>query len=206
MSNEPKLIGNFRLAFPSLFKPTPKSKDHPEKLAYQATMVFQAGDPALMDLRKMIKAAIVEKWGEDKVKWPPVLRSLDIKTFLSMTGKDGFPLRDGATVNWAGAGPGTVVVKASANADYPPKVVDQKKDDIIDKSKILSGMVCRAVVKAFAYDRPDSKGVSFSLNIVQLVKDDGVRFGGGDNSQYLDQLGAIEGGEDDPKNYQDDDL
>ena len=206
MTTEPKLTGNFRLAFPSIFKPTPKSKDSPDKLAYQATMVFAANDPALLDLRKMVKAAIVEKWGEDKAKWPPTLRALDLKSYLSLTGKDGFPLRDGSTVNWAGAGPGTVVVKATANPDYPPKVVDQRKDDILDKSKILSGMICRAVVRPFAYDRPDSKGVSFGLNIIQLVKDDGVRFGGGDNSSYMDQLTPIEGGEDDPNNYQNDDL
>ena len=206
MTTEPKLTGNFRLAFPSIFKPTPKNKDFPDKLAYQATMVFAANDPALLDLRKMVKAAIVEKWGEDKAKWPPTLRALDLKSYLSLTGKDGFPLRDGSTVNWAGAGPGTVVVKATANPDYPPKVVDQRKDDILDKSKILSGMICRAVVRPFAYDRPDSKGVSFGLNIIQLVKDDGVRFGGGDNSSYMDQLAPIEGGEDDPNNYQNDDL
>lgn len=206
MTTEPKLTGNFRLAFPSIFKPTPKSKDFPDKLAYQATMVFAANDPALLDLRKMVKAAIVEKWGEDKAKWPPTLRALDLKSYLSLTGKDGFPLRDGSTVNWAGAGPGTVVVKATANPDYPPKVVDQRKDDILDKSKILSGMICRAVIRPFAYDRPDSKGVSFGLNIIQLVKDDGVRFGGGDNSSYMDQLAPIEGGEDDPNNYQNDDL
>lgn len=206
MTTEPKLTGNFRLAFPSIFKPTPKSKDFPDKLAYQATMVFAANDPALLDLRKMVKAAIVEKWGEDKAKWPPTLRALDLKSYLSLTGKDGFPLRDGSTVNWAGAGPGTVVVKATANPDYPPKVVDQRKDDILDKSKILSGMICRAVIRPFAYDRPDSKGVSFGLNIIQLVKDDGVRFGGGDNSSYMDQLAPIEGGEDDPNTYQNDDL
>ena len=31
---------NFRLAFPSVFKPVAKSKDRPDVLAFQATMVF----------------------------------------------------------------------------------------------------------------------------------------------------------------------
>ena len=213
MANEKIVTGPFRLAFPTLFEP--RAFTDGSKPKYSIVMLFpkngesllpKIGGPGIMELRKLAMAAVKEKWGEDKAKWPPTLRALDLKSYLSLTGKDGFPLRDGSTVNWAGAGPGTVVVKATANPDYPPKVVDQRKDDILDKSKILSGMICRAVIRPFAYDRPDSKGVSFGLNIIQLVKDDGVRFGGGDNSSYMDQLAPIEGGEDDPNNYQNDDL
>ena len=195
------LTGNFRISYPTLFKPRPRSAQTPDKLGFQSTMVFDADDPAVMEIRKLIKAAIVGQWSEDKAKWPATLRAIDMKTYVSLTGKDGWPIRDGATNN---AGAGMVTIKASSTEAYPPMVVDQRKQEILDESAIRAGMICRAVVCAWAYDRPDSKGVSLTLKIVQLVKDDGVRYGGADNRQAMDMLSAIEDGSDDPNNYGDD--
>ena len=205
---EDLVTGPFRLAFPSLFKPTSKSKNNPDKLAYQATMVFKSDDPFVKEIRKLIKQAMVLKWGEDKAKWPAALREMNLGTHLSAANKDGFPIRDGRLVDWNGAGPGTVFIKATSNPDYPPKVVNQNKDDILDKSAIMSGMICRAVIYAYGFSN-ESQGVTFGLRIIQLVKDDGARFAGGDNSgamDKLDKLPGAEAGADDPSSYQDDDL
>ena len=44
---------------------------------------------------------------------------------------------------------------------------------------MFGGLICRAQITAFAYDSNGSKGVSFGLSNVQVLKDDGVCYGGG---------------------------
>lgn len=195
----------FRISYPNLFTPVPRSKDTPDKLLYSATAIFSATDHGLVELRRLAKRAIEGLWTSDKAKWPPLLAALDLKNYLSLTGKDGWPLRDGASQKGAGYGPGTVSVKMTANVDFKPLVVDQHTHDVLDKTKLQSGMICRAVVQACAYRLPSSSGVKFSLRVVQIVKDDGVRFGGGgDNSAARALLTPVETGEDDPNNYGED--
>ena len=199
------VTGNFRISYPSLFTPRYRvahtvAVPNPPK-GFQATMIFDANDPAVLEIRKLLKAAIVGQWSEDKAKWPATLRAINMKTYASLTGKDGWPIRDGSTVS---SGPGTVSIKASSTEAYPPMVVDQRKQELLTEDSIRPGMICRAVVCAWAYDRADSKGVSLTLKVVQLVKDDGVRFGGADNSQAAAMLGTVEDGSDNPNNYPDD--
>lgn len=206
-AGESLLTGNFRGSYLNVFTSVYRDPKKPENgKIFQATAVFAADDPFLLELRKAAKAAIVGMWGPEKAKWPPFLAAVDLKNYLTLTGKDGWPLRDGASQKGTGYGPGTVTVKFSCNENYPPKVVNQKKDDVLDKSLVQPGMIYRAVVQPVAYQHDQGAGVKFSLQILQIVKDDGVRFGGGDNSKALELLGALEGGEDDPNNYQNDDL
>lgn len=64
----------------------------------------------------------------------------------------------------------------TARNKKPVRCVDgssEPKD--IDKALIVGGVKVKALVAPYLH----SKGLAFSLNIVQLIKDDGVRFGGG---------------------------
>lgn len=198
---------NFRISYPNVFTPAPRQKDKPDELAYQLTAIFQANDPFLMELRKLCKEALIGTFGEDKAKWPGVLSMIQLKDYLSLTGKDGWPLRDGQAVKSQGAGPGTVVVKMTANTDYKPKVVDQNLNDILDKEKIKGGMICRAVIQCVGYDNGGDKGQGVKITpiIVQLVKDDGTRFSAGvDTTAAMSHLTTIEDSSDNPDNYGDD--
>jgi len=172
----------FRLAFPQVF--APKAAVQGGKESYSITMLFpKEGNlmsaipgAGVMEIRKLLHDAVKEKWGEDKNKWPAQYKSLDFKTYLSPTGKDGWPLRDGDEVKWDGFA-GNVFIRASSN--FAPGFVDQKRQPIINPANIFGGLICRAQVNAFAYDTAGNKGVSLGVQNFQVLKDDGTAFSGG---------------------------
>ena len=183
MANEKIVTGPFRLAFPRVFEPSAAVKGGKEK--YSIMMLFpkdgesllpKIGGPGIMELRKLAMAAVKEKWGEDKAKWPSNLRNISFADYVSPNGKDGFPVRDGDDAEWEGF-EGHWYLKASS--DNQPGMVDAKVNPILDKAEVFGGLICRAQITAFAYDSNGSKGVSFGLSNVQVLKDDGVCYGGG---------------------------
>ena len=183
MANEKIVTGPFRLAFPRVFEPSAAVKGGKEK--YSIMMLFpkdgesllpKIGGPGIKELRKLAMAAVKEKWGEDKAKWPANLRNISFADYVSPNGKDGFPVRDGDDAEWEGF-EGHWYIKASS--DNRPGLVDAKVNPILDKAEVFGGLICRAQITAFAYDSNGSKGVSFGLSNVQVLKDDGVCYGGG---------------------------
>ena len=74
----------FRLAFPEVFEA--KTAVEGGKARFSITMLFPKDGSALipaipgdgiLELRKLAFAAVKEKWGDDKSKWPANLRTLD---------------------------------------------------------------------------------------------------------------------------------
>ena len=172
----------FRLAFPEVFEA--KASTEGGRPKYSITMIFPTNGQKLipslpgegiMDLRKLLFEAVKEKWGEDKAKWPPSLRALDFKNYVSATGKDGWPIRDGNTVEWDGFSEGLF---ARASSQFQPGLVDNKLQPILDRSRVFGGLICRAQINAYAFDTNGNRGVTFGLNNLQVLKDDGVIFGG----------------------------
>ena len=72
------------------------------------------------------------------------------------------------------------VVSAKAKADYPPKVVDENKEEILDRSTFQSGDYARCVLELSAFTNKKLRRpvVSVKLLVVQKTGD-GERFGGG---------------------------
>ncbi len=156
----------FRLSFPSLFEPK-AGPGAGAKEKYRLVMLFDKKED-LRALKKLAFDAIVSKWGSDKAKWPANLRTINLTTFLTVSGKDGWPFRDGDAQNYDGY-PGMVSVPASS--EVRPIVVDQKLKPVLDKSDVYPGCYCRASINAFAWDNSGNRGVSFGLLGVQKVKD-----------------------------------
>lgn len=180
MATESIITSAFRLAFPEVFEPKANESG---KEKYSITMLFPKDGSNLipsmpgngiMDIRKLALAAIKDKWGEDKSKWPAGLRG-DLKTYVSATGKDGWPVRDGDEVEWDGFH-GMFFVRASSQ--FQPGLVDAKLRAIIDRGAIYGGLICRAQVNAYAYEMSGNRGVTFGLNNLQVLKDDGTMFSG----------------------------
>ena len=206
MATEAIITLPFRLAFPEVFEPKAGAEGGKEK--YSITMLFPADGSALipsmpgdglMELRKLAKAAIEEKWGTDKAKWPAALKALDLKTYVSQTGKEGWPLRDGDGVEWQGSN-GMVFVRASSQ--FQPGLVDAKLKPIIDRSAVFGGLICRAQINCYAYDVSGNKGITFGLSNLQILKDDGTAFSGKSSaadvfSAYGEAPASREPGEDD---------
>jgi hypothetical protein len=206
MATDSVVTGAFRLAFPQVFDAKASVAGGAEK--FSITMLFAKdgsslmpalGGGGLMELRKLAVGAIKEKWGEDKAKWPSNLKSLDFKTAISATGKDGWPLRDGDEVAWDGF-EDTVFVRAASQ--FQPGVVDAKLRPILKPSDVFGGLICRAQVNCYAYDNSGNRGVTFGLNNLQVLKDDGTKFGGREAPDkvfgVIEEAGAVGGKDEEP--------
>lgn len=177
------LTPEFRVSFPAVFKAKSFEGQEPK---YSITMLFDK-KADLTGLKKAIQAAAVEKWGEDKAKWPKNLRT---------------PLRDGDEKELDGYA-GHYFVNASSK--QKPGLVNQKVEPIISEDDFYAGCYARATLQAFAYDTAGNKGVSFGLQNIQKLRD-GDTFSG--RRRPSDEFTAVEDGSDDASNYenQDDDL
>lgn len=150
----------FRVSWPNVFKPRKNEMNGKEE--YSVVALFPKGAD-LTPLKKAAEAAIVEKWGPDKSKWPSNIRS----PFRDQ-GEKG-KLVDGKKILPAGYEEGAIFLNLKST--HRPGVVDQNVQDIIDESQFYPGCFARATVNAFAYDQKGNRGVSFGLANVQKVKD-----------------------------------
>lgn len=127
------------------------------KAKFQIRAVFDPNTD-LSQMKAEAEAAVAEKWGADKTKWPKSLRS---------------PFRRNEELDnpIVGADDDAIVVTFSANEDRRPGVVDASCADVIDDSECYSGAYYRAQVRAFAYDHKGNRGVAFGLQNVQKMKD-----------------------------------
>lgn len=172
-----------RLAFPSLWVPSPVSKATDAAVKYQAALLLPP-DYDMGALLECVKAAMVDKWGK------VIKLSGRGNPFNKCDDKsDDKPLA-GYDEGWS---------YINVKSDYAPSVVDQKLQEVIDQERVYAGCWCRFHLNAYAWDNVGGKGVSFGLNSVQLVRED-TRLGGTKSSK--DVFGEIEveafaGGDDD---------
>lgn len=141
-----------RLAFPALFEPKPVAKGSTE-LKFMATLLI----PPTVELKpfyECVKAAMLDKWAK----------------LLQLPAKNN-PIKRCDEKELDGYEPGWFFI--NTKTQYQPNVVDQRRQEIIDKDRIFAGCWCRFHLNAYGYDHPQGgKGVSFGLNSVQLVRED----------------------------------
>jgi len=145
----------FRVSFPHVIHP--QEADEGKKPRYGISMLFDEGTD-LAPLKKIVHAAMVEKFGADKAKWPKGLNS---------------PFRDQGEKEYEGYVAGNKFCNATST--QKPGLVDHNVDPIIDESEFYAGCYAQATVNAFYYgDKPEhkgNKGVAFGLNNVQKLAD-----------------------------------
>ena len=71
--NKNIVTGEVRFNFPNVFRPG-KTLNPNDEAKYSIVVLFPAGYD-LTSLKQAAQAAIVEKWGSDKAKWPTNLRT-----------------------------------------------------------------------------------------------------------------------------------
>jgi len=170
-----------RLSFPAIFK----ARTYKGKTRFGATLLFDKNED-LTPLKKARRAAIEEKWGKDKDKWPK---------FKHKTFKDGNEKKDLEGYK------DTIYV--TAYAINPPGVVDADGETELTEAdgKALAGDFVRAELNAFTYE----DGVAFGLENIQYIKK-GKRFSGRkDPKDVFDAVEDTESDEDDSSGDGDDD-
>lgn len=181
-----------RLAFPSLFEPRAKIEGSTE-LVYQCSALL----PPTTNRDSfvgIIKAAWSEKFGTKPIK---------------LSQPDGMPLRECKDKDTYADFPDWHYF--NARSKFMPLVVDQARRPILDvlppnasaeekaaaieraKARIFAGCWVRMNVSAFAWEFKGKFGVSFSLNAVQLIRED-ARLDGRRSAEQL--FDAVEGGDD----------
>lgn len=151
------LTPEFRAAFANVF--TPKAAAEGQEAKYSMTMLFpKTADISV--LKAAVKAAITEKWGPEKEKWPKGLR---------------LPFRDGDEKKEYDGYEGMTFCPTSSKTR--PGLVDQNRVAIITPDEFYSGCYARATLQAFAYDKAGNKGVSWGLRNIQKIRD-GEAFSG----------------------------
>lgn len=182
ISKKKVITPEFRVSFPHVFEKHQYESNEPK---YSLVMLFDEKTD-LKDLKRAAFNAQVEKWGP-KERWPKNLRS---------------PFRDGNEKSDLAGYEGTVFISASSK--HRPQVVSNKKVDgqfpRIEKEDetFYAGCYARATLIAFAYDKAGNRGVSFSLQNVQKLRD-GEQFSGRKNAD--DEFDDVEDGSDDKESY-----
>lgn len=183
----------FRVSFPALFTPKGFEQQEPK---YSLVMLFdkktnikkattnKKGEPLSVSLWDAAQNAATEKWGADKAKWPKNLK---------------MPFRDGSERADTPGYDNTIFI-TSSNKNQPG-LVDQSRQPILNEKDFYAGCYARAELIAFAYDKAGNKGVSFSLQNVQKLRD-GEPFSGRKAAE--DVFDAVEDGSDDESSYEKD--
>jgi hypothetical protein len=154
------VLQNCVISFPTLFTPrAPKGSETPR---YSASFIL----PENFDWTEVKAAAELAK----KEKWP-----------------SGAPAELQSQIKKVTEGPynGRYCINANASIDHKPTTVDQNLAPVMDTSVIFAGCIVNAQISFFGYDK-GKPGVGVGLNMVQLVKSDGVtRL---DNTQSVDDV------------------
>lgn len=141
----------FRVSFPYVFRPQ-KAMEAGKDPKFSLVMLFPPGAD-LTALKNAALAAITEKWGADKTKWP----------------KLRLPFRDQGEKTQEGYVKGAVFITATSK--QKPGLVDQGVQPIIDETQFYAGCYAKATLRAFTYENTGNKGVSFGLQNVQKTRD-----------------------------------
>lgn len=168
------ITGNAILSYPHLDEPqAPMNGVGNSK--YSASLVFLSGAD-LSAMQAAVVEAAVEKWGAGAVA---KLKSGALKNPLRTDAEaKGYPEGAIFTNVRSEQRPGLVYLWADPNTKKPALVIPGMASGLYelteaDKTKIkqvfYAGATVRASITAFAYDRPESKGVSFGLNNLQLI-------------------------------------
>jgi Enterobacter phage Enc34, ssDNA-binding protein len=150
--NSNVMTPEFRVSFPNVFRPAKPMQDGAEP-KYSITMLFKPGEN-LDALKKAAMAAVVEKWGTDKSKYPKNLRT---------------PFRDQGEKSYDGYIEGAIFITATSK--QRPGLIDSANVDILDEAAFYAGCYARATLRPFVYSKAGNNGVAFGLQNLQKLRD-----------------------------------
>lgn len=159
--------GEVRLSFVHLFKPYAFQQGQEEK--YSTTILLPKSDTTTKSrIHEAIKAA---KQKGANGSWNGVIPPVVSDPMWDGDGvkQDGTPFGPECKGHW--------VFTARANVDYPPEVVDQFGNPIINHSDVYSGCYALVNVEFYPYNYNGKKGIGCSLGPVKKTRD-GEALGG----------------------------
>lgn len=150
--------GKARLSYAHIFKTYANEGNAPK---YSCSLLFPKSDKKNIErLKQTLKEMLADP--DNRQKW-----GTSNAAALKM------PLRDGDAEkpddqNYKGM----YFLNASANPDYPPKVVLMDRTPVADPSEVYSGCWVQAVLDFYAYNSHGNKGIGVGLRGIRKLKDD----------------------------------
>lgn len=186
----------FRVSFPNVFKPA-EYEDSESEPKYGLTMIFDKSIDLKMpakdeknSIRRIVRNAIVEKWGEDKSKWPKKMWN---------------PIRDGDEDNDREDESLFDAFYIRANSKTKPGLVDPRLRAITTEDTFYPGCYARAEVLAYAFEKKGNRGVALTVLNIQKTRDGDPLSG---RRHAADVFSSIESddGDEDPSDEDDDEY
>ncbi len=159
-----------RLSFPNLFKPEKNTRDDGTVVEqFGASFLFPLGAD-LGDMKALVLRTAEAEFGDDALA-------------LLKDGTLHNPIKDqGKKRHLTGYTEGSYISAISKSRPGVVKLQDGALVDVIDPAEVFPGLIVRASLRAYAFTHrnPQGKvmkrGVSFGLNNVLIVRDDGTRW------------------------------
>lgn len=167
-------------SFPQVFKPKSFNNQAPK---YSITLIFDKAaqaTPEFKALKEGIEATAKEKWpsGIPQKNW-------------SWPWKKGEEMISEKGARYAGCDDGTIVMKATSGADFPPDILDKDKQPMKDEKLLYAGAKVMAMLTPKAFDVSGNKGVNLYLNSLLKVGE-GKRLSGSAQDDFKDAEVEIE--------------
>jgi len=173
------LLKNVRLAFPNLFEPS--SVNGEGKPRFSATLILDADDPQIEEIRTRQLAVARDKWRE---KAGQILKGLEKQ--------DRMALHDGDTKSRYDGFDGKFYISASTPENRPPMVVDRDRTPLSARSgRPYAGCYVNASVELWVQDNQYGQRVNAQLRGIQFFAD-GESFGGGGSQASVDEFEEYE--------------
>lgn len=176
----------FRASYLTVFEPKSYEQGPPK---YSVEMLFDKKTSDLTDMKKKMGEIAVKAWGKDKAQWPKNFR---------WPFKDGDNMGDDIEEAAAEIYAGNYVARTDSQNEVT--IIDQKKNDILNKNEIFSGCFCRASLYMVPYENIGGKGpegrsgIKLYFQGIQLVKK-GEPFGNVGAKNDFDEVEDEGGGE-----------
>lgn len=167
MSSDPIITPRFRVSYPVVFQPKAMNEGDAK---YSVMMIFDKEAQATKEFAA-IKKNVLE---ELKAKWPKASKDIMKERYLKVF-KPAEKCVNSDGERYEGCEDGFIVLRAQSK--FPPEVINQRKETIVDENDFYPGCYALAKITPASFDLPTNKGITLYLgNIMKIAEGD--RLGG----------------------------
>lgn len=160
----------FRVSFPQVFEA--KAAPGSDKLKYSVVMLFKSTED-ISTIKDMVKRTVLKKY-------PDGVTPTEFTT----------PYNDGNNKSYDGYAD---TIYMTASSLYPPGVVDEQKQPIINSREFYAGCYAVASVNAYCWTYMGKSGVSLGLQNIMKVNDGEPLTGGASAEVDFESISLPEG-------------
>lgn len=166
---------------PDLFKA--RAQEVGKKPKHGVSLLYaKAAD--ISNIVAAVKAAAVEEWGEAAAD--QLAKGIIRSPILDGDGKAGFNKKTQAQNP---ACVGHYLIRATANEDHKPLIVDRLRNPVVSVAGCKAGWYGFPVIHAFTWDHPlNGKGVSIGITLLQVTREGEVLSNSGGGSPDPDKF------------------